>query len=656
MFKWANLFGKKKAEKEFYSPDKSIKCLLELKSGQLFYSVYKNDKRIIKPSRLGFLICGETPLVDDLIIIREQKKKHEETIELPWGEERYIKNNYNESTFYLSEEKEQKRIFTLRFRVFNNAVAFRYEIPPQPKFRQITIKDELTEFNVDLNSIAWKIPAYQPDRYEYNYEKTMVHQLKKSVHTPLTLKTPTGYYLAIHEAALYNYGSATIKLDQNNILKTDITPLSDGTKAHVLLPFQTPWRLIMIANSAIELTTNRVMYALNEPPASDFSWVKTLKFIGIWWAMFVGEWTWAPGERHGATTEHAKEYIDAAVRLGIAGLLIEGWNEGWEGDWLENGIHNKFTVSTPDFDLDEVSRYAKNNNIEIVGHHETVGFVDNYEKQLEEAYNYYAARGVHYIKTGYAGSTMMINGRREFHHSQLGVNHYQKTVELAAKKHICLDIHEPIKGTGIERTWPNILSREGARGQEYEGGALSPSHACYLPYTRLLAGGMDYTSGILDLANSVKRMATTLSRQLAYFVTIYSGMQMAADRPFIYEHRFPDEFEFIRDVPTDFNITLPLAGEIGEYYIVARQDRNSKDWYIGGVTDENGRRIHINLDFLEQGSIYEASIYADAEDAHYRENPFAIVKQNKKVGCTDSLDLYMAPGGGFAIKLKFKQN
>ncbi|MBQ2622955.1 glycoside hydrolase family 97 protein [Candidatus Saccharibacteria bacterium] len=656
MFKWANLFGKKNTENDIYSPDKSIRCVLELRAGQLFYSAYKNDKRIIKPSRLGFLICGETPLINDLKIIREQKKKHEETIELQWGEDRYINNNYNETSFYLSEEKEQKRIFTLRFRVFNNAIAFRYEIPPQPKFRQITIKDELTEFNVDLNTIAWKIPAYQPDRYEYNYEKTMVHQLKKSVHTPLTLKTPTGQYLAIHEAALYDYGSITLKLSQNNILKTDITPLSDGTKAHVLLPFQTPWRLIMVADSAIELTTNRTMYALNEAPIGDFSWVKTLKFIGIWWAMFVGEWTWAPGERHGATTEHAKEYIDAAVRLGISGLLIEGWNEGWEGDWLENGINNKFTVSTPDFDMDEVARYAKMHNIEIVGHHETVGFVDNYEKQLEEAYNYYAARGVHYIKTGYAGSMMMINGRREFHHSQVGVRHYQKTVELAAKKHICLDIHEPIKGTGIERTWPNLLSREGARGQEYEGGALSPSHACFLPYTRLLAGGMDYTSGILDLANSVKRMATTLSRQLAYFVTIYSGMQMAADRPFIYEQRFQEEFNFIRDVPTSFNTTIPLAGEVGEYYVVARQDRNSKDWYIGGVSDENGRNIHINLDFLEQGGVYEAMIYADAENAHYRENPFAIVKQTKHVGNSDSLNIFMAPGGGFAIKLKYKQN
>lgn len=645
-----NWFNKNEAEKDVFSPNGLINCHFTLKSGHIYYSVFKNDKLIIRPSKLGFLICGEEPFGNHLRLIREQKHKKSERITMPWGEDKFIDNTYTESAFYLSETKEPKRIITLRIRVFDNSVAFRYEIPPQPKFSQITIQDELTEFNLDLNSLVWKIPAYQPDRYEYSYERAFLSELQHSVHTPLTIKTPSGFYLSIHEAALYNYGSMTLKLSDQNVLKTDITPLSDTTKAHVNLPFQTPWRLIMIADSAIELTTNRTMYALNDPPASDFSWVKTLKFIGIWWAMYVGEWTWAPGERHGATTVHAKEYIDAAARLGISGLLIEGWNEGWEGDWLENGINNKFTVSTPDFDLPEVCRYARRKGIRIVGHHETVGFIDNYERQLEDAYDYYARNGVKYIKTGYAGSMILINGRREFHHSQLGVLHYQRTVEFAAKHHICLDIHEPIKGTGIERTWPNILSREGARGQEYEGGALSPSHACYLPYTRLLAGGMDYTSGIFDLENSVKRMATTLARQIAYFVTIYSGMQMAADRPFMYEEKFPEEFSFIRDVPTNFAKTLPLAGEIGEYYIVARKDYDSEDWYIGGVTDETGRRIHVNLDFLDEGA-YDASIFADSEDAHYRDNQFGILKQHKKVGRSDFLDLYMAPGGGFAIRL-----
>ena len=595
MFKWATLFTRKEVERDIVSPNGQLRCHFTLKSGNIWYSVYRTDKRIIAPSRLSIDICGENPLGHNLKLVRSLSRTHQETIEMPWGEDRYIPNNYTESIFYFSENTPDKRIFTLRFKVFDDAVAFRYEIPPQPKFRQISIKDENTEFNIDQNSIVWKIPAYQPDRYEYNYEKAVIHELDRPVHTPLTIKTPNGYYLAIHEAALYNYGSMTIKKTEKGILQTDITPLSDGTRAHVILPFQTPWRLIMVAGSAIELTTNRTMYALNDAPSGDFSWVNTLKFIGIWWAMYVGEWTWAPGERHGATTAHAKEYIDAAVRLGISGLLIEGWNEGWEGDWLENGINNKFSVATSDFNLEEVASYARRNKIEIVGHHETVGFIDNYERQLEDAYNYYAANGVHYIKTGYAGSMMLIHGRREFHHSR------------------------------------------------------------YLPYTRMLSGGMDYTSGILDLANSVKRMSTTLARQLAYFVTIYSGMQMAADRPFIYEERFPEEFEFIRSVPTNFERTLPLAGEIGEYYVVARKDRETDDWYIGGVTNESGRRVHLTLDFLDSGA-YEATIYADAENAHYRDEQFAIIKQRKHVGRQDSLDLYMAPGGGFAIRLKRSQS
>ncbi|MDO4753007.1 MAG: glycoside hydrolase family 97 protein [Candidatus Saccharibacteria bacterium] len=648
---WVKWFQKDEAEKTIFSPDGRTKCQFILKNSQVFYDVTRDNKPIVKRSRLDITISGEEPLHNRLKLIRSRSSRHQEMIEMLWGEDRYINNTYTEGVFYLAEASKAHRIYTIRFRVFDNAVAFRYEIPPQPKFSQVVIKDELTEFNIDLNASVWQIPAYQPDRYEYNYERCTVYDLKNSVHTPLTIKTPNGFYLSIHEAALYDYGSMTIKLNHDQILSSDITPLSDGSKAHVNLPFQTPWRLVMIANSAIELTTNRTMYCLNDPPSEDFSWVETLKFIGIWWAMYVGEWTWAPGERHGATTAHAKEYIDAAVRLGIKGLLIEGWNEGWEGDWLENGINNKFTVATKDFDLPEVARYAAAKNIEIVGHHETVGFIDNYENQLEDAYNYYAANNVHYIKTGYAGSMITINGRREYHHSQLGVKHYQKTVELAAKKKICLDIHEPIKGTGIERTWPNLLSREGARGQEYEGGALQPSHACLLPYTRLLSGGMDYTNGIFDIKNSVKRISTTLARQAAYFVTIYSGMAMAADRPFIYEERFPKVFNFIREVPTNFERSVPLAGEIGEYYIVARKDRYTPNWYIGGVTNGTGRRVHVNLDFLDEGSYY-ATIYTDSEDAHFRDNPFGINILEKHVGRSDSLDIYMAPGGGFAVSLK----
>ena len=623
------------------SIDKNIRFDLNIEKRQIFYQVFYKNQEIIKPSILNIKFSNFKNIFK---LISYENLRHDETIEMLWGEDRFIENNYIEGEFDFEN-------FILRVRIFNNAVAFRYEFLEQENIQKTIIKEELTQFNIEGDSDCWQIPAYLPDRYEYNYEHAKIYELKNSVHTPLTIRTPSGIFLSVHEAALYNYGSMTLKLGDDEILYSDITPLSDKTKAHIKLPFNTPWRLIMIADSAIELTSNRVMYCLNEPPKADFSWVETLKFIGIWWAMYVGEWTWAPGERHGATTAHAKEYIDAAVRLGIKGLLIEGWNDGWEGNWLENGINNKFTVSTPDFDIESVADYAKARNIEIVGHHETVGFVDNYEKQLEDAYNYYAANGIHYIKTGYAGSTITINGKKEFHHSQVGVNHYQKTVELAAQKKIMLDIHEPIKGTGIERTWPNLLSREGARGQEYEGGAIRPSHACYLPYTRLLAGGMDYTNGIFDITNSVKRISTTLARQLAYFITIYSGMAMAADRPFIYEEKFPEAFEFIKNVPTNFEKTLPLQGEIGDFYIVARKDRDSEDWYIGGVTDQDARNIEISLEFLDEG-LYKGYFYLDSNDAHFRDNAYGINIYQKDVRKTDKLNIYLAPGGGFAIRLK----
>lgn len=636
---------------ELLSPDGRIRLKMQLENGQISYGVEKDQKTIVKNSKLGIALKGDEPLSNGLLLVRSLEKTFDETWETKWGEERLIRNHYNEVTLYLAESGGKKRLFTLRFRVFDEGVAFRYEIPPQPEFQRLIVADELTEFNVDSNSYAWQIPAFQPDRYEYNYTRQAVYEINHAVHTPLTIETPNGYFLSLHEAALYNYGSMTIRQSKSGALMSEITPLSDGAKAYVELPFNTPWRVIMVADNATDLTLNRMILNLNDPPKDDFKWVKPLKFMGIWWAMYVGEYTWAEGERHGATTEHAKEYIDACKRLGVKGLLVEGWNNGWNGDWLANGPANDFTHATPDFNLPEVARYATDNGIELIGHHETVGYIDNYERQLDDAYKFYADLGVHYVKPGYAGAYMTTQGRREYHHSQIGVRHYQKALELAAKYHICLDVHEPIKGTGLERTWPNLLTREGARGQEYEGGALFPSHATILPFTRLLSGGMDYTSGIFDVSNSVKRMATTLARQLAYYVTIFSGMQMAADRPRFYEEVYHDAFKFIHDVPVSWERTLPLLGSIGQFYVVARQERGGADWYVGGVTNEEGRRVRVSLDFLDDGN-YMAEIYRDGETAHYRENQTAIVIENRNVNKTDNLDIYMAPGGGFAVRLK----
>lgn len=644
---------------EIFSPNGRVKCKVRLRLGQLKYSIERDEKTLVRESKLGLALKGEETMSQGLMLVRVHERKIDEKWETIIGEDREVSNRFNEVAFYLAETIENGRMMTVRFRVFDDGVAFRYEIQPQPRFQRLIIEDELTEFNVDVNSYAWTIPAYQSDRYEYNYEKWLVHEVKNSVHTPLTIETPLNGYLSIHEAALYNYGAMTVKLNDDGKLQSDITPLSDGMKAYVDLPFQTPWRVVLVADSPIELTSNKIVLNLNDPPKDDFSWVKPLKFMGIWWAMFVGEWTWAEGDRHGATTEHAIEYIDACRRLGIDGLLIEGWNNGWDGDWLVNGAHNNFLKPVQDFDIEKVSSYALEMKVNLIGHHETVGFVDNYEKQIEEAYKYYSSHGIKYIKPGYAGSMMTIQGRKEFHHSQAGVVHYQKAVELAARYQIMLDVHEPIKGTGIERTWPNLLTREGARGQEYEGGALSPSHACILPFTRMLAGGMDYTSGIFDVTNVSKRLASTLARQLAYYVTIYSGMQMAADRPRFYEEVFPGVFKFISDVPMNWEKTVPLLGKIGEYFVVARQKRISSsdplekikaDWYIGGVTNEEAHRVRLNLDFLEAGE-YTAEIYRDGDNAHFRDNQLAIEIESRKVSKTDFLDIWMAPGGGFAVRL-----
>lgn len=642
------------AEKLLTSPDGTVKVKISLRQGHISYSVTKNESTILRASKLGFKFKNSPAFGDYLSIVRTTEKSVSETWETVWGEEHFISDNFNELAVYLSETSKTKRLFTVRFRAFNDGFAFRYEIPPQPAFSRVEVEDELTEFNVDLNAEAWQIPAYQPDRYEYNYEKIPVYELEKSVHTPVTIALPNKYHISIHEAALYDYGEMTIKLDEWKALKSDITPLSDGVKARVELPFNTPWRMVMIAGSPIGLTKNHMMLSLNEPPSSDFSWVKPLKFIGIWWAMYVGEWTWASGERHGASTQHALQYIDACRRLGIQGLLMEGWNGGWDGDWLLNGKTTDFIHAQPDCDLPGIAEYARQNGVEIIGHHETVGFVDNYEAQLEASYKYYSDLGIHYVKPGYAGSMMYIQGKREYHHSQLGVRHYQKSLELAAKYHICLDVHEPIKGTGIERTFPNLLTREGARGQEYEGGALSPSHACILPFTRLLSGPMDYTPGIFDITNATKRLSSTLARQLAYFVTIPSGMQMAADRPRFYEEVNPGAFKFIHDVPVNWETSVPIMGAIGEYYVVARKERGGNNWFIGGVTNEGAHKVRIPLNYLDDGE-YTAEIYRDHETAHYRDNPLAISIETTTVTKNNFIDIWMAPGGGFAISLK-KQN
>lgn len=629
------------------SPDGSLVLTFTLKRGSMYYSVSYHGRSLVGDSRLGVAVANTPALADDMSVIDMQTRSVDETWQQHWGQQEFVRNNYNELAVQLREFHPPERDITVRFRVFNDGVSFRYELPYQPNLKSYAVADELTEFAIATDAVAWWIPAYQADRYEYSYTKSNVGDLG-TVHTPLTIKTRHNDHIAIHEAALYNYGSMTVHNDDGT-LKADITPLATGLKSRLLTPSVFPWRVIQVAPSAPALLHSTIMLNLNDPPASDrdFSWVKPLKFMGIWWGMFVGEYTWATGERHGATTKNAKRYIDYCHEYGIQGLLIEGWNYGWDGDWMQNGDKFNFTHPTDDFDIEAVCRYAREKGVEIIGHHETSGDVLNYESQLPEAFEYYQRLGIRYVKLGYVGSRM---NHKEFHHSQYGVRHYQKVVELAAKYGIMVDIHEPIKGTGIERTWPNLLTREGGRGQEYEGGALLPDHAAHIPYTRGLSGGFDYTPGIFDVTNYSKRVASTLARQLALYVVIYSSMQMVADRPQVYKDR--PEFKFIQDVPVDWSELRPLAGEVGEYVVIARKDRHSDDWYIGGLTDENARAVALQLDFVAPGSTFEAELYCDAPTAHWRDNQLATKLSTRTVKYGDALKVQMAPGGGFAIRLR----
>lgn len=633
--------------KSIFSPDGQVELRVGLRRGAPFYSVRYRDSKVIRASKLGFVLRNSINLDSNWTLEDETTLSFDETWEQVWGEQRLVRNNYNELAWRLREFSHPKRTMTIRFRIFDEGVGFRYEIPYQKSIDSLMIEDELTEFNINGNASAWWIPAFKPDRYEYLYRNTSISAMSQPVHTPVTFELNRDTFLSIHEAALYNYGSMTIEPVNNN-LKANITPLSDGTKAHIATPFVSPWRTISVAPSAVKLTANTMMYNLNEPnKLEDTSWIKPLKFLGIWWTMFVGESTWKSGPKHGATTENAKRYIDYCVRLGIPGLLIEGWNKGWDGDWTKNGDILSTTEPYDDFDIDEVASHAKQKGVEIIGHHETAGNVAHYESQWPTSHEFLKKYDIKYLKTGYVSALM---NHREYHHSQFGVLHYQKALELAVKYNIMLNVHEPIKGTGIERTYPNFMTREGARGQEYDGeDSITAEHTTVIPYTRMLAGSFDFTPGAFDLENTTKPVTSTLAKQLAYYVTIFSPMAMVADRPnMLINNR---AFDFIQAVPTTWERTVPLAGEIGKYFATARQEREGRDWFIGAVTNENARDISVNLSFLEEGVTYEAKVYQDAIETHYRKNPLEIDISTINVTSHDTIYLHMGAGGGAAVHL-----
>lgn len=650
------------------SPDGNIVFSLTIDPlGSPRYTVKYGEETLVSDSRLGLRFETRPGFDQDLRLVGSTAGSHDETWEQPWGERRLVRDHHR--VLLLQFADRDARRFDLRVRVFDDGLGFRYEVPQQPGFDSVNIVDELTEFSLPQGSVAWWIPGRRYNRYEYLYSMTGLEEIE-TAHTPMTVRTPRGTHLSIHEAALVDYAGFVLDQRRGTVFQTNLTPWSDGVRVKTAAPFKTPWRTIQISAKAVGLLNSSLILNLNEPNSlGDVSWVEPGKYMGIWWAMHIRERTWGSGPKHGATTEETMRYMDFAAKHGFDGVLVEGWNTGWDGDWANNGDLFSFTSAYPDFDLQAVARHGKRLGVRLVGHHETSGSVTHYANQMNDAFSLYESAGVRQVKTGYvadAGDIKRVDAEGvahyEWHDGQFMVGEYLKSVTEAAKYRVSINTHEPIKDTGLRRTYPNWLSREGARGQEYNAWGVPPNppeHAAILPYTRLLSGPMDFTAGIFDLTfqgmDSGHRVQTTLARQLALYVTIYSPIQMAADLPENYEAR-PDVFQFIVDVPTDWEESIAIAGEVGEYVVQARQERGGGDWYLGAVSDEEGRHLNIPLDFLKPGIPYRAQIYRDGPGAHWETNPYPVTIEEKAFVRGDVMVLQLAPGGGAAVRFIAGEN
>ena len=635
------------------SPDGTIRLAFAVDSaGRMTYSVTDGGVRLFEPSRLGFE-AAETDLGGGFAVENVSRTSVDETWTQPWGENKENRSRYNEMAVRLRNGGGVR--LTLRFRVFDDGLGFRYEYEACGA-DSLRVTDELTEFRFAADGDSWTIPA-SFDTYELLYRKLPLSELADA-NTPATFKVG-GLYGSIHEAALYDFPEMTLRKTDGLAFKSDLAPLPDGTKAHVGNKFTTAWRTVQLAPDAVGLINSSLILNLNEPSKiGDTSWIRPMKYVGVWWGMHLGVETWAMDDRHGATTENAKRHIDFAAANNIQGVLFEGWNEGWE-NW---GGSQSFDFTKPyaDFDIAEIVRYARERGIEIIGHHETGGNIPDYERQLERAVKWYADLGIHNLKTGYAGG---ISGGNN-HHGQYMVRHYQHVVETAAKYRMTVNAHEPIKDCGIRRTWPNMMSREGARGKEWDAWSAGnpPSHEVTLPFTRLLAGPMDFTPGTFDILyentrNSPRRklwncgpevdmrVNTTLAKQIAEWVIIYSPVQMASDLIETYEGH--PAFRFFRDFDADCDWSRALAGEPGEFVAVVR--RAGENYFLGAATDEQPRTLSLPLDFLKPGTKYRATIYADGPDADWKTNPTSYTISEREVSSADTLEVAMAPGGGQAV-------
>tara|TARA_B100000678_G_scaffold82230_2_gene68400 strand:+ start:37487 stop:39580 length:2094 start_codon:yes stop_codon:yes gene_type:complete len=663
------------------SPNGNIEVSLQLdKNGKPFYTVQKNNSSVIDTSYLGFKFKNQPELTKNFKISKVEETELNETWEQPWGEQRVIKDHHKQLQVSLEETTEKPRKLNIIFRVFDDGIGFRYDIPEQENLTgDVVISDEITQFKLTHDHKSWWIPA-DYDSYEYNYSETKLSEIDAqkagyaqrhdrnitnfhAVNTPITMETEAGLYLSIHEANLTDYAGMTLGVTEHNTLNTELVPWENGDKVRTKAPFVSPWRTIMINEEAKDLVTNYLILNLNEPNKLEnvTSYAQPMKYTGIWWEMHLGKSTWGRKDAegnyttHGATTENAMKYIDFNKKHHIKGLLIEGWNTGWEYWGAQDTIgFFDFVTTYDDFDIKKVVHIAKENGVDIIGHHETSGDAHNYENRMEKAFQFYEDLGIHAIKTGYAGGLVP---KGEFHHGQYMVRHHQKVIETAAKHQLAIDAHEPIKATGLRRTYPNFMTREGVRGMEFNGWADEnpPSHTTILPFTRILSGPVDYTPGIfqIDLAEYREGQAiqSTLANQLALYVVLYSPMQMAADLPENYA-KYEDAFRFIEDVAVDWETTKVIHAKIGDYLTIARKQRDSDNWFIGSVTDEKARNLEIPMDFLDQGASYKATIYKDAKDADFEKNPSAYEIEELEVNSTSVYQASLARGGGVAISIE----
>ncbi|MDY0104442.1 MAG: glycoside hydrolase family 97 protein [Lentimicrobium sp.] len=634
------------------SPDGNIVVSIENKKGEIFYSVNKAGVSILNASPLGFVLGDNDVFFNNFEITGSSRDSSNTEWEQVWGESRVVKDNHKELVVNLREKSGKQRELNVIFRVFDDGFGFRYEFPKQENLGEFVIMEEKTGFNFPEDLKAWWIPAYNEVYYESLTRNTPISEMD-TVATPLTIEAGNGNYYAIHEANLTDYAKMNLYPKGKTTLACDLSPWSNGVKVYSSTPMLTPWRTMIIADDINQLATSNIMLNLNEPSKiDDVSWIKPGRYVGIWWEIHLGKYTWSSGEKHGATTENTKAYIDFAAANGFSGVLVEGWNEGWDGDWTQNGATLDFTKAYPDFNIKEVTDYARSKGVELIGHHETAGMASNYEKQLDSAFKFYQDLGVHVVKTGYVNPLL---DNKELHDGQFAVRHYRKVVETAAKYQIMIDNHEPVMPTGLQRTWPNFMTHEGVRGQEYDAwstdGGNPPDHTTIIPFVRGLAGPMDFTQGTFNFENPVHpgtRVQTTVAKQLALYVVIYSPLAMASDGPENYEG--VKAFDFIKSVPTSWEKTIVPEAKIGEYAVYARKQREGENWYMGAITNEDERTLTVSLSFLDKDATYSARIYSDAPDADWKSNPTAFEYTEKEVDASQSLEINMAKGGGFAVE------